>query len=152
MNAEIIVKELTGTIFEEIFQITSQEIAAAKKDIVNYLPVGIEFKIIGPMSDFEIKTLALMMKKIKKLESLPEEMGIVESIMSEATNEAEILDNDINFLQNMMFLMIQRRFNYQEAKISINEDFQVITLEFEDEPDCANCQNRVTCGFFLSNN
>jgi hypothetical protein len=152
MNTEIIVKEFTGTIFEEIFQITLEEIAAAKKDLIDYLPVGANYKTLGPMSDFEKKTLALMIKKMKKLESLPEEMGIFDGISSEVINEAEVINNEINFLENMMFLMIQRRFGYQEAKLSINEDLQVITLDLEDEFDCSSCPKKLICGIFLSSN
>jgi|GEM_PF-1840429 hypothetical protein len=138
-------EEIAGTIFAEIFQITTEEIGNARIGLSSLSVTGRD-KVEGTLSEFEKKIFATIFKKRSKLENLiPNPDGTEDFEL--LGFEPEALQEDIDLLTNMMFLVVRRRLNFQGPQISIKKDFQLTSpkpVEIEGH-DCANCSRKDDC-------
>jgi len=129
-------EDIAGTLLEELFQITKEEIDRAKKSLAEEAVTATE-KPIGTINGFEEKIYALLFKKAKRAEEM-------EAANEEGSHEYEGMREDVSLLKDLAFNQIKKRFKLDGESIGIRADFQIVIRE-EDGEDCSKCPVRELC-------
>ena len=137
MNATMISPEdIAGTLLEELFQITKEEIDNAKKSLAEEVVTTTE-KPVGTLNEFEQKMYALLFKKSERVKTM-------EAADEEGSHEYKSVSEDMSLLKELFFNQIKKRFKFDGNSTGIRADFQVVAREGDGE-DCSKCLARDIC-------
>ena len=129
-------EDITGTLLEELFQITKEDVEHAQKSLAEEA-VGAKEKSLGSINGFEQMIYALLFKKAQRAKAM-------EAADEEESHEFGVVNEDISLLKDLVFNQIKKRFKLDGDSIGIRADFQIVTRERDDE-DCSQCPVREIC-------
>jgi len=128
-------EDIAGTLLEEVFQMTKEDVERAQKSLAEEA-VGVKEKSIGALNDLEQMIFALLFKKSQR--------GKEMEAADEENHEFEVLQEDTSLLKKLVFSQIKKRLQLNGDSIGIRNDFQVVIGERDDE-DCSQCPFRDIC-------
>ena len=129
-------EEIAGTLLEEVFQITKEDVELAKNDLAKEV-VGASEKSIGLMNEFEQKIFALIIKKLHRVNGMT-------PATKEEKQEFKAFEEDTALLKSLIFSQIEKRLQLNGSNVGIRVDFQIIAKE-EHDGDCLICPIRKFC-------
>ncbi len=140
INAE----DIAGTILEEIFQITEEDISRAQKTVLEQsaqTAVRDGEKRIGAMNDLEKKIFSLLNKKAEYAKGIEPN----ESNHRQVLSELKGIKKDAELLKDLLASQLKKRLKLNGDSVIVRDDFQIVALKGNDGEDCAHCEIRDIC-------